>query len=213
MPVIGICLFVLLYIVAALLYPGGSQHDEFSKGFSWLHNYWCDLLEYKAQNGADNPSRPVAIAGMAVLCISLILFWYYVPPFLTQQKKLQRTIQVAGIASMMVACFLSSAYHDVIINIAAFLGVIAITGTLVALYKAGYKKLFFPGITCIVLCALNNYIYYTSTLVKYLPVIQKITFIIFLLWFGEVAVVCRNKQQIIAQSTSERTSESTASRD
>ena len=34
-PIFGILIFVVLYIVAALLYPGGSQVDKNSIGFSW----------------------------------------------------------------------------------------------------------------------------------------------------------------------------------
>lgn len=35
-PLIGCCLFILLYIIAALLYPGGSMIDETAKGFFCL---------------------------------------------------------------------------------------------------------------------------------------------------------------------------------
>ena len=37
-PIFGTILFVVLYIVATLLYPGGSQVDKNSIGFSWMNN-------------------------------------------------------------------------------------------------------------------------------------------------------------------------------
>lgn len=47
-PPTGILIFFMLYVVAALLYPGGSQADKASTGFSWMNNYWCNLLNEKA---------------------------------------------------------------------------------------------------------------------------------------------------------------------
>jgi hypothetical protein len=37
-PIFGTILFIVLYIVATLLYPGGSQVDKNSIGFSWMNN-------------------------------------------------------------------------------------------------------------------------------------------------------------------------------
>ncbi len=57
-----------------MLYPGGSQVDVNSKGFSWINNYWCNLLNENAISGQHNPGRPIALTGMAVLCFSLSFF-------------------------------------------------------------------------------------------------------------------------------------------
>ncbi|HEV7621655.1 MAG TPA: hypothetical protein VGO09_07980, partial [Flavisolibacter sp.] len=51
-PVFGSFAFIILYIIATIYYPGGSQANNVSKGFSWVHNYWCNLLNEKAINGA-----------------------------------------------------------------------------------------------------------------------------------------------------------------
>ncbi|MFN7116301.1 MAG: hypothetical protein ACK4TA_05840, partial [Saprospiraceae bacterium] len=53
-PLVGIVLFLVLYIVAAFYYPGGSNADHSAKGFSIVHNYWCDLLAIGAKNGQIN---------------------------------------------------------------------------------------------------------------------------------------------------------------
>jgi hypothetical protein len=65
-PILGTLLFVVLYLVASSLYPGGSQVDKGSIGFSWTNNYWCNLLSGNAINGQPNPAKPYAISGMAV---------------------------------------------------------------------------------------------------------------------------------------------------
>ncbi len=62
LPLYGIFLFFLLYVVAASLYAGGSQVDKTAKGFSLMHNYWCDLLADKAQNDESNAAQPIAIS-------------------------------------------------------------------------------------------------------------------------------------------------------
>jgi hypothetical protein len=51
LPPVGILIFILLYIVAAFFYPGGSEFDTHSDGFSWKHNYWCNLLNELAIKG------------------------------------------------------------------------------------------------------------------------------------------------------------------
>ena len=66
-PIFGTIVFVVLYIVATLLYPGGSQVDKNSIGFSWTNNYWCNLLNDNAINGQHNPAKPIAMTGMFVL--------------------------------------------------------------------------------------------------------------------------------------------------
>lgn len=183
-PLAGICLFILLYIAAAFLYPGGNEYDGSAKGFSWQNNYWCELLNSYAENKEINPARPVAIIGMAVLALSLVMFWYHIPKLFNFRSYLNITIRTAGILSMAVLPFLFTGSHDAVINIAGTLGITSMIVVLVGLYQIRFYSLFFLGIICIILCFVNNYIYYTTNWLPQLPVIQKITFIFFLSWFG-----------------------------
>src|SRR5215471_13752953 len=93
-PVFGALLFVVLYIIAADSYPGGSQADKNSVGFSWINNYWCNLLNDNAVNGQHNPAKPVAMAGMLVLCVTLSFFWYIFPQYIRLRSMLARTTQI-----------------------------------------------------------------------------------------------------------------------
>jgi hypothetical protein len=183
LPVIGICLFVILYFIAAALYPGGSEVNRLAKGFSWKHNYWCDLLETHAENGERNTARPMAIIATAVLCISIASFWYFVPRLFSFKPLLKKIIQFTGIMSMGTLVFLQANFHDTVINTAGVLGIFAITLTLVGLYKNRSYSLFLLGLFCLFLFFLNNYIYYTKNGIEYLAIIQKISFFLFLLWF------------------------------
>jgi len=76
-PLFGTLLFTCLYFIATLFYPGGSQADKNSKGFSWTNNYWCNLLNENAMNGQHNAARPIAITAMLVLCTTLMIFWVH----------------------------------------------------------------------------------------------------------------------------------------
>ncbi|MDZ4679683.1 MAG: hypothetical protein SH848_11090 [Saprospiraceae bacterium] len=181
-PVFGILLFAPLYLAATWYYPGGSQIDQHSTGFSWINNYWCNLLNEYAINGQHNGGRPIALTGMVTLCLSLSLFWYLFPRYIHFGIQARVIIQLSGTLSMMIAIFLFTNFHDAITYVASFIGLIAVTGTFIGLYKIKWFGLFGFGILNMLLVGLNNYLYYTKGMIIYLPVIQKITFVSFLLW-------------------------------
>ena len=181
-PFFGSILFLLLYFLATLFYPGGSQFDKNSKGFSWTQNYWCNLLNENAINGQHNAARPIALTAMSALCLTLMFFWYIFPLLVDFKKSSRLAIQISGFIAMTIGMFLFTSLHDIVINIATLFGLVAITGTFAGLKKLKWTKLFWMGIFNIVLISLNNLFYYKTELLFYLPVVQKITFMYFLLW-------------------------------
>lgn len=191
-PVFGILLFIFLYFIATLFYPGGSQLDKNSNGFSWAQNYWCNLLNENAINTQPNPARPIAMSAMFILCVSLLIFWYIFPRQIDISKSLKLTIQVSGFASMAIGIFLFSGLHDIIVNLATLAGIIAVTGTIAGLKKLNWIKLFWMGIFNTLLVVLNNILYYGDGLLFYLPIVQKFTFLFFLLWISLVNIKLYN---------------------
>lgn len=182
-PIFGIIAFIILYIIATLLYPVGSQINKNSAGFSWTNNYWCNLLYDNAINGQHNPAKPVAMTGMFILCMSLSFFWFLFPRHINVSKKLKYAIPIFGTLSMVIAFSLFTDFnHDFIINLASIFGLVAIVGAFAGLYKTKRFGLFAFGLLNILLVGLNNYVYYTKGLIVYLPVVQKITFAAFLFW-------------------------------
>ncbi len=195
-PIFGSIIFVLLYVVATLLYPGGSQVDKDSIGFSWTNNYWCNLLNENAINGQHNSAKPFAMTGMFILCLTLSFFWVLFPRHINIDRKLKLAIQISGIIAMTIAFFLfTNINHDLIINLSAFFGAIATVGTFVGLYKKKWFGLFAFGLFNILLVGLNNYVYYTKGLIIYLPVIQKITFATFLIWVCCIDITLYRKEK------------------
>jgi hypothetical protein len=187
LPIAGIGVFIILYIVAASLYPGGSDANRQATSFSWRYNYWCELMASESLNGAVNTARTVAITAMIVLAASVSLCWYYAAELFAGKNKGRLLIMFPGILSMALLFLLFTGEHDMVISIAGFLGIIAMLATMVAIYLHRHYALFGLGIVCMLLCILNNYLYYIGDFIglqPHLALIQKITFIFFLAWFA-----------------------------
>ena len=183
-PIIGGGVFILLYMIATLFYPGGSNLHPNEIGFNWLTNFWCDLTGSIAKNGQKNNAQPIALVAMLVLCLSLSVFWLAVPKLFNSNSFIYKSISYAGIGAMIAACFIFTDFHDFMMNIGSCLGVIALSFTLLGLFRFQYYRLFWSGVGCIFIIGINNLIYYTHYFIDYLPVIQKVSFVFVLFWVG-----------------------------
>jgi hypothetical membrane protein len=183
LPLGGMGLFVLFYIMAALNYPGGSWILPNQDGFSFWHNYLCDLLDVNAINGEINSARFYAIAALGFLCTGLFLLWFYLPRFFELRSFNQQIMRWSGLLSLTIIFFLAFGNHDKVVRIAGVFGVIAFITCSVELFRAHHKNLFLLGALCLSAFLINYYIYETRSLIKSLPVIQKITFVLFISWF------------------------------
>lgn len=138
-------------------------------------------------NGQLNSAKPIAMAAMFVLCLTLILFWFLFPEYIMVDKKIALTIKVCGSLAMITGFLLfTNINHDLLTNLASGFGVIATIGVLIGLYKIRWKGLFVFGLLNFLLVGLNNYVYYTKGMIIYLPVVQKITFALFLIWICSI---------------------------
>ena len=178
----GIPLFALLYLIAAFYYPGGSQFDTDSKGFSWINNYWCNLLNEQALNGEPNIAKPVAIAAMTVLCMTLAFFWYKFPASIEAKSWIKQVVRYCGLLAMLTVSFLGVFDHDGITKVASLFGVLSVTGMIYMLLRQNWRMLFWMGVANVLLVGVNNLFYYTDGLLRYLPIVQKLAFVFVLLW-------------------------------
>lgn len=181
-PIIGIFIFIGLYIFSTTLYPGGSQMNQNAQGFDWVHNYWCNLMNVQGMNGEINKARPVAIFAMLILCFSLMIFFIQFSRVYTQNKIWQKIILYNGILSMSFASLIFTQYHDLMTIISSLFGLFVVIGIIQEIYKSDLQWYKFTGLFCILLLGLNNYIYYSQHFIIGLPLLQKITFVIVLLW-------------------------------
>lgn len=183
LPLVGFALFVLFYVIAALHYPGGSYTDPYRLGFSFEHNYLCDLLDDRAINNKVNSARMYARISLGILCVSLSVLWLYLPRLFDVKRNVSLLISFCGLASMATTVFLAWGAHDIVVRIAGVFGVIAFILTLHQLYNSRHLRLLTLGIVSIVLVLSNYVIYETGIYRDALPLIQKITFISCLSWF------------------------------
>lgn len=181
-PIIGILSFTVLYIYSSSLYPGGSQADLNSKSFSWIHNYWCNLMNEKGMNGEINPARPFAISAMILLCFSLIFFFIQFAETYAKNETWKQIIKINGILSMSFAMLIFTKYHDLMTLISSIFGLLVVVGIIREIYKSNLLVFKISGILCIFLLFVNNYIYYTEHFIEVLPLLQKITFAAVLFW-------------------------------
>ena len=97
-------------------------------------------------------------------------------------------MQGSGMLSMTIALFLFTSYHDMVINIAGCIAMIAITGTYIGLYRWGLYAFFWFGIFNGMLIAINNFLYYTPGMLTWLPLFQKVTFVSFITWICFITI-------------------------
>ena len=183
LPLGSIVMFVILYLLSAFEYPGGSWVHPGQEGFSWRYNYLCDLLDTRAIDGTLNSGRYWARAALAVLCLGLAWLWYYLPGLTKGSPRFKVLIRFSGLAAFATTVFLSSGTHDITVRLAGAFGLVGLCSLLVGLWRQGRKALALFGVWCLAIFLLNYAIYETGNFLRFLPVIQKITFVSFLAWF------------------------------
>ncbi|MFK7908112.1 MAG: hypothetical protein AB8B69_23475 [Chitinophagales bacterium] len=182
LPSIGIFLFVGLYLYSASLFPGGSTMDLDFVGFDWVHNYWCDLMHFETINGQPNPAEPYAVFALFLLCASVLIFFFMFANVLAPSPKWRRAIQICGTISMIFAALIFTEYHNLMIVLSSAFGLVPSFGIILGIAKSDMNFYKATGVLCVFLLLLNNLFYYSSLYLNILPLIQKITFAIVLLW-------------------------------
>lgn len=151
-----ICMIIsmILIVIAASKYPGGSLLDKNSVGFGWSKNFISNLFEAKAINGSENPGRIWAILGMAFQSIGYGVF------FINMSKKISFKVwsiilKFIGFANIFLIFLIATPFHD--------LGTISIVLTLFGLFIITLfvlkSKLFLLKFCCI-LCLLTYYCFF-----------------------------------------------------
>lgn len=68
--------FGVLITSSALAYPGGTWRERSRPGFSFWHNFWCDLLSTRALDGQPN-LLGAGLSRAAFVCFALALFQFW----------------------------------------------------------------------------------------------------------------------------------------
>lgn len=179
---IGLFLAFIFSSVAFYSYPGKAMDIT---GFNFFKDYWCDLYKNETPTGIINPASFYAKLATVIGAVSLIFFWLAVPPYFIRSKPLKVISLLFGVAALVSAALLFSSFHDIVIPLGSALGLIAIFILLYSLRK--WKLLYSLGWSVIILGVTCNTIMYTRIADLYLPVLQKIAFIVTIIWAVLVA--------------------------
>jgi len=172
----------LIFLYCTTLYPGSSQHDINAVGFSWQHNYWCDILEIKTYDAQRNPSAYWGIFATLLLCVGTGWLFYQFPDHFDATINEKRIIWGFGITSMAIASVIFTPLHNYVIAAASGLALVALLVMFYVLFRQQEWPLFYYGAFACVVMLINNYIYYSGNGLAHLPWIQKISILIVLAW-------------------------------
>lgn len=174
---LGIIIAVLLLIIAAENYPGGSQADKNSIGYSWSNNYISNLFGEKAVNGEHNNGRYWAVAGMLFLSASFALF------FIRFSKRIlfngaAKVIKYFGVFGMCFTFLIATPLHDIMVSISATMFLMSLFYITVFVLKTKLHLFKILCIICLLVFYATLYLYGSGNFRGYLPVMQKLLFII-----------------------------------
>lgn len=179
---IGIVLSVLCLIAASLRYPGGSPKDSRSVGFQWTENYISDMLDYKAVNGEDNTVRPLAVTGVLLMGLSTGLAFVRFARK-TGVKKYSLVIRYGGLLMIfMTALGAIPAMHDVSVSLNIILNLLVFFYVMVVLLRSPFPV--FKALSVVFLASFYgaSYMFGTKTGLEYMPLVQKVTHVIQIVW-------------------------------
>lgn len=184
LPLAGMGLFVVFYLLAAWRYPGGSWVEPGREGFSFRYNYLCDLLDTRAVGGALNAGRYWARASLGVLCAGLCYLWIYLPTLAGGPSWNRSLMRLSALAALLTTVFLTAGTHDTTVRIAGGFGGLALVSVISGLWMGGRRGAAVFGGWCLAIFLLNYALYESGSYLRALPLIQKVTFLSFIGWFA-----------------------------
>ena len=180
-PIIGLVVYILLFIVAADKYGDGQDV------YTWTEHLFCDLMKQFSSGGFENGARTVAIIGNTFLFIGMAVFFYILPSRFKCYNWRLKTVQILGVTSMTVFLFLFSVHHDTVVLISGILGCVLVYLLITEYYfqfsiqKGGF------AILCLILSIIFFLLYQFRLWETYLPVVQRTAFVLDSFW---VAITC-----------------------
>lgn len=177
--------FGIFITAAAISYPGGTWEDPASIGFSFWHNFWCDLLGTVALNGRPN-LRGALLARSAFVCfaVALFRFWPLVVRFAGRSPaSVSERLGTFGASALMAAALvpaaLSQILHGLAVVLSAACSVAAVVPIIPAVWRRGAASAALLGSAAVALAAVCvlQYVYqgFSGDAAGWLAGMQKIT--------------------------------------
>jgi hypothetical protein len=172
---IGTVISIALVMIAISLYPGGSRFNQYSVGFEWSRSFMSNLFGEKALNGAYNPSRFWAYAGMITLPFTYALFFMNMGNKIPD-KNAAAILKYGGVANILFTFLTVTPLHDsmLIISTSVFWTCLVIITVFIMKTRLHLFKL--VCVVCLLIFYYSVYLWGTSNW-SLLPVMQKVNFI------------------------------------
>jgi len=161
-------------MIAIAVYPGGTMFDEYSIGFSWTKNFMSNLFGTRALNGAENPSRIWAYAGMILLPFTYAVFFNNMSKKIPE-KNAAYILKYGGIVNILFTFLTVTALHDIMLIVSTSLfwtGLVIIT---IFILKTKLQVFKFFCIISLLVFYYGVYLWGTSDW-SLLPIMQKVNF-------------------------------------
>ena len=196
-PFVGLCFFVVLFVLAALDFPGGSFNYPHATGYSFFNNFLCDVMEPVTKGGLPNPARSLAVFSHLVLSATMVMFFYMLPEIVEKRNWRFYTTRYVGVLTMTVFAFMYTPYHDDIVTITGVLGSIALVPFFIELRAYPNNGLKRFAYLCFAMSLVVFFIFETKIGFYYLPFLQKIAFLIDATWVLWVGIVVYQKNRVV----------------
>jgi hypothetical protein len=184
-PLLGVLASAILFVLAAARYPGG---------YDWFGQSLSSLFQPSALNGSLNTSRPLAALAVLVFCTSIAIVFNTIARS-SPSRFHRKTIQIAGIGSMVYAALVVTPMHDVLVNVALLFFVTAMITIFHCLYLERRIGMLSAGVACLGLTLCNATMYYGEVLYGFLPIVQKVSTVMWVLWLFGLSLRDRYEQR------------------
>lgn len=202
-PIFGLIAYVIFFFIASYQYPENPLNQAAVQGYSFFHHFLCDLMYAITPEGLVNTARPIAIMGHFLLSFAMISFFYILPEIFSYTNINTWITRFFGIISMIAFAFLFTDYHDRIVTIVGAVGTVSVFAFLLEIKNYSGKGFRILTYVCLILSFTVFIGYETKVGIYYLPLLQKITFIIDGWWVIWVSLLVAEKNQKSLQVVSE----------
>ncbi|MBL7825687.1 MAG: hypothetical protein JNJ57_03580 [Saprospiraceae bacterium] len=170
---------IILMIIAASGYPGGSILDKNSEGFHWTKNFISNLFQEKALNGMDNPYWMWAVVGAAFHSLGSGLFFIHMSKKMPS-KHAAMVLKVVGTAEILFNFLIATSLHDIMVVISSTLSLLGLFYITVFLLKTKLHVFKICSIACMLTFYYTLFLYGSGDW-GLLAIMQKVSFIISML--------------------------------
>jgi hypothetical protein len=170
---IGLLASIPLLVIATLVYPGGNWADPQAPGFDWTKNFFSNLFQPKAMNGADSNSRYWADAGMVLMACSFAVFFVGYADRLPDMKA-RRVVKWSAVVAMVTMMLVVTPLHDLMVALSSTFFLLCFFYITVFILKS---RLLLFKVLCVAYLGLSYYTLYLYGMAKIenLAILQKVT--------------------------------------